>query len=525
MLGKKQELSSLNVQITRLLKDGPTRKIGLAWVALGVGLLLTVLVSIHVKHRIEVYDAAQMTFSYDQSTLKIHERLETYALILRGATGLFAALATVDRQNWQAYIEKLQPDKTIPGVQGIGFAQVIPPGQLTTHIAGIRQAGFPDYIVWPPGQRTITTAIVYLEPFRDRNLRAFGFDMFSEPVRRAAMERARDTGMAALSGKVELVQEIGQEVQAGTLMYVPVYRNGAAVDTLEQRQAALLGWVYSPYRMNNLMTDILYEWAHERGETLNLHIYDGLQATSDALLFDSQAALTPEGHWLFRQQRIIDFNGHQWLLVFDHTAAVAVNVNYVVAWSVLCGGIVLSGMLFGLIWDQSKLERLAHCDALTGLPNRLLLADRMRQAIAQAKRSGTRLAVGYLDLDGFKPVNDRYGHAAGDVLLIEIARRLEQTVRNIDTVARLGGDEFVVLMLELALVEESEAILNRILESVQTPIRLGAETVVVGASIGICLYPGPGGDNPDELLRYADQALYLAKQRGKNRYCFWDAPA
>jgi diguanylate cyclase (GGDEF)-like protein/PAS domain S-box-containing protein len=154
---------------------------------------------------------------------------------------------------------------------------------------------------------------------------------------------------------------------------------------------------------------------------------------------------------------------------------------------------------------ERELDRMAHYDALTGLPNRLLLADRMQQAIAQAKRNGKRLAVGYLDLDGFKPVNDQYGHDAGDALLIEIARRLEKAVREMDTVARLGGDEFVVLLLELAQVQECEVILNRILKSLRQPIRLGPETVTVGVSIGVCLYPGSGSDDPDGLLRYADR--------------------
>ena len=170
---------------------------------------------------------------------------------------------------------------------------------------------------------------------------------------------------------------------------------------------------------------------------------------------------------------------------------------------------------------ERELNRLAHYDALTGLPNRLLLADRVQQAIAQAKRSGKRLAVAYLDLDGFKPINDHYGHNAGDALLIEIARRLEKAVREIDTVARLGGDEFMVLLLELAQIQECEVILNRILDSLRQPIRLGAETVTVGASIGVCLCPGSSADDPDGLLRYADQAMYQAKQTGKNRYCFW----
>jgi len=185
--------------------------------------------------------------------------------------------------------------------------------------------------------------------------------MFSEPVRRAAMEQARDTGTAALSGKVELVQETGTKVQAGTLMYVPVYRNaekgpGSIKDSsiepgpfsVAQRRAALLGWAYSPYRMNDLMSGILQDWEHDEGRAINLHIYDGPQEIPDALLFDNKKALSHNAHSLFRQQRTIDFYGHRWLLVFDH-AATAASLSYATAWSALGGGMALSALLFGLM--------------------------------------------------------------------------------------------------------------------------------------------------------------------------------
>jgi CHASE1-domain containing sensor protein len=345
---------------------GAGRKAWPAWIMLGIGLLITLWVSLQVKRGIEHEAVKQAGFTYDQATLRVQERLNAYALILRGAAGLFATSDTVTRQAWRAYVEKLRTGETVPGVQGIGFAQLIPPEGLARHVEQIRQEGFPDYSVRPPGQRAITSAIIYLEPFRDRNLRAFGFDMFSEPTRRAAMEQARDTGSAALSGKVELVQETGKDVQSGTLMYVPVYRNGAQTNTPEQKQAALLGWAYSPYRMTDLMTGVLHNWAHQDGKTINLEIYDGLQAQPAALLFDNQQALAPDVHSLFYQQRTIDFYGRPWLLVFDRNADES-GIGYAAAWSTLFGGVALSGLLFGLLLSvintRSNAERLA--DELT----------------------------------------------------------------------------------------------------------------------------------------------------------------
>jgi len=331
-----------------MLKSTPSRKTCPAWVALGIGLLATVFASLQVKQGIEHDAVRQFAFVCDQVTLKIQERLGAYAMILRGGAALFAASKAVERHEWRAYVEGLQASENVPGVQGIGFNLLIPADQLAAHIARIRSEGFPDYTVRPPGERPLYTPVVYLEPFRNRNLRAFGFDTFSEPVRRAAMEQARDTGLAALSGKVVLVQETAADVQAGVLMYVPVYRNGMPLDNVGQRQAAVLGWVYSPYRMNDLMAGILGDWDSYAGKTVDLHIYAGHEATPATLLFDSKPTATPDVQSLFYRQRTVDFNGRSWLLVFDRTPTVPV-IGYVPAWAALAGGLALSGMLFGLM--------------------------------------------------------------------------------------------------------------------------------------------------------------------------------
>lgn len=170
--------------------------------------------------------------------------------------------------------------------------------------------------------------------------------------------------------------------------------------------------------------------------------------------------------------------------------------------------------------QETQLTRMAYYDALTELPNRVLLADRLQQAISVAKRSGNLLAVCYLDLDGFKPVNDTYGHEAGDRLLIEMAGRLKALIRGGDTVARLGGDEFV-LLFGLNDIAECEQALQRLLDAIGMPVSLAEAQVKVSASVGVTLYPTDKAD-PDTLLRHADQAMYQAKQTGKNRYHIFD---
>ena len=171
--------------------------------------------------------------------------------------------------------------------------------------------------------------------------------------------------------------------------------------------------------------------------------------------------------------------------------------------------------------SQRRLEQMAYHDPLTRLPNRALLADRLQLALAKAQRERRVLAVCYLDLDGFKPINDTWGHAAGDELLIQVARRLQNQVRGNDTVARLGGDEFVVLLVDLPTIDEGERALQRILEALAAPFVVGATTAMISASAGATFFPNDGAD-PDTLIRHADQAMYLAKQAGRNRYHLFD---
>ncbi|MCU7845268.1 MAG: PAS domain S-box protein [Candidatus Thiodiazotropha sp. (ex Monitilora ramsayi)] len=170
---------------------------------------------------------------------------------------------------------------------------------------------------------------------------------------------------------------------------------------------------------------------------------------------------------------------------------------------------------------EQQLEQLAHFDGLTGLPNRLLAIDRLRQMIARAKRSGELMAVCYLDLDGFKEVNDTQGHEAGDQLLKETANRLTLCVRNGDTVARLGGDEFLILLGDLRDQQEARLILERILELTAKPYEIsGTVQATVTASLGVTLFPNDNSE-PDQLVRHGDQAMYMAKESGKNCYQFF----
>jgi diguanylate cyclase (GGDEF)-like protein/PAS domain S-box-containing protein len=171
--------------------------------------------------------------------------------------------------------------------------------------------------------------------------------------------------------------------------------------------------------------------------------------------------------------------------------------------------------------DAARVAFLAHHDQLTGLPNRILLADRLRVALAHAARSKASCGLMFLDLDRFKSINDTLGHAIGDELLIEVARRLKASVRDSDTVARLGGDEFVVVLPALRSVEDAEVVAKKILASLGAPYELSGKPVRTSPSIGVALFPDNAADG-DELLKNADAAMYQTKKGGRNGYRFYE---
>jgi diguanylate cyclase (GGDEF)-like protein/PAS domain S-box-containing protein len=172
--------------------------------------------------------------------------------------------------------------------------------------------------------------------------------------------------------------------------------------------------------------------------------------------------------------------------------------------------------------QHERLERLVHFDALTDLPNRMLLSNRLDQAIVLCKRYEEALAVVYLDLDGFRDINDRYGRDVGDELLIAVSYNMRCALRAFDTLARMGADEFVAVLVDIRSTQNCCQIVEQILKACAEPVTLRGREMQISASIGVTIYPNDGA-NADQLIRHADQAMYQAKQAGKNRYHLFDA--
>lgn len=363
----------------------------LAWGVLIAGLIITVLAALHSKVKVEATAQREFDFICGEIQLHIANRLTASAQLLHGGAGLFNASDTVTRAEWRAFTERLQVAQQLPGIQGIGFALLIPPAQLDQHIQKVRSEGFPEYRVRPEGARPVYSAILYLEPFSDRNLRAFGYDMLSEPIRRAAMEQARNQNIAVLSGKVILVQETDQDVQAGTLMYVPVYRHGLPIDTAEQRRAAILGWVYSPYRMTDMLNGTLDGLdVRQNDRQISLQVYDGDQISTDTLLYDSQgnADKAPASTTLISKITPMDFGGRRWTLRFSQPGGLASMADYSSVWLIIFGGTSISLLLFGLtrslLGTRVKARRMAE-----QLTTELRLAQWRTESIIAGTQVGT----------------------------------------------------------------------------------------------------------------------------------------
>jgi len=783
----------MSVQTSSQPQTGPLPDLRYRTWPMFVAMMLSLLALLMTAALLRQRQVAERDAAFARQAHRLHERLteriRTYDEILKGAAGLHAASDHISRSEWRTYVGALRLDENHFGMQGLGFALLVPEQVLDRHVASVRSEGFPAYEVSPPGSRAEMAPIFYIEPFHGRNLLAFGFDMFSESVRREAMQRARDSGEIAYSGRVRLIQETDVDVQAGLLAYMPVYRGGLHPANPVQRHRLLEGWVYATFRMADLLNAVFQQDLQRvhvqvldadpagkqaptllfdsRSESTDMHDHDAadtevkltlpvhgrqwllsyrpmpgswplqgqgtyiasllvvafggvlfcalvwslantrlrahamaLKLSDDVadseerfrlmvesvrdyavLMLDPQGVIlswnagarrikgweadeiigqhfsrfyTPEdiaqgvpehalatalvsgqfrGEGLrvrkdgttfrasvlitamrgadgqvkgftkvtrditehhqqeerlglaatgFRstqegvaitdaQARVIAVNpAFERITEYKEADVVGLNMRLLASgrhdreffrafwrelletgfwqgeiWNRRKGGEVHPGWLavsavrddeqqivsFVSVYTditriphaQTQLDRLAHHDALTDLPNRVLLHSRLSHTLERAQRANSLCAVFFLDLDRFKPVNDQMGHEAGDELLKGVAKRLRLHLRDNDTVARIGGDEFVVVLEDLASPEGAEVVARAIIERMARPFALSGEREAhIGCSVGIAMFPKDGADG-ETLLRHADAALYAAKAAGRGTFSFFSA--
>ncbi|MFA5825620.1 MAG: CHASE domain-containing protein [Gallionellaceae bacterium] len=865
-------------------------------------LFATYLLWKHENRNAQLELQADFGFRVRVANSRIEQRMQAYEQVLRGVAGLFTHARSVTRQEFRNYFDRLHLEENYPGFQGLAFLPIVPRDQINRHIVAVHKEGYPGYSIKPEGKREIYTPVVYIEPFTGRNLRAFGHDPYSDPVRRAAMETARDHNHAAISGKVKLVQESEHNIQAGFMMYLPIYNNGAPHDSLADRRANIVGWVSAPFRMEDLMPGLL----NAGSSLIDFEIYDGAEMSETGLMYDSDNTQGSRHNARFQAIRPVVIAGHTWTVaarshagfeerqgknrpqfiaytgmgvsllltwltwllassraralktaremnrelieskaryqqMFDDAAPIAFlvdpdtgrivdanaaasafwgytedelrNINIaqiniapdeaihdamdkvrnnavnrlewrhrlksgdirdvevysspltyqgktqlysilhditerkqaentlreqkasldaifegaldasllmnasgvIIGWNPqaekifgwtkqeaigrmlhetilplrfreahvkgivhfldtgegallnsrievfamhrdghefpielsitplkmegkqefsafirditerrsreeelrlaatvfetvdhavvitdtdnniitvnpaftsitgysreevvgknphvlssgkhppefyedLWGTLTADGSWHGEVWNRRKLgdvyveqlsihlvrneqghpthhvgtfsdisarkaaeehvQHMAHYDLLTDLPNRALIYDRLRQTLIKAKRSKGRVGLMFLDLDEFKPINDTYGHAVGDLLLKDVAKRLQHCMRESDTVARIGGDEFVVLLPVIEGEQDTIVVADKIQHALSQPFKLAGHKMRISSSIGIAIYPEHGTDDMT-LITNADIAMYHAKSSGRNNF-------
>ena len=347
----KDWLGSQKNLVTKLISNQFT-----PWIVLFLSLLMTLLA--YQLTLSEINSKVNQNFSLQSQQIlnSIKNRLLTYQLALRSGRGLFDASTDLKGDGWKTFISNLQLNE-LPGIQGLGFAKWIEADDLSSHISEMRKI-HPEYSINPEGLREIYTSIIYLEPFDWRNQRAFGYDMFSEPTRRFAMQTALDTDEITFSGRVKLVQETEEKPQYGFLIYLPVYKKDAPVNTVSERRKAIKGFVYAPFRMNDFMDNVLTDYR----KGIDISIYVGTQVDEDQLLFSTPGTLlnqnSPKNNiYQMKQNLVISNATNNWTIVTSSSDTYLDAVDRSSANIVLISGILINVMLFFITFKLMQQRR------------------------------------------------------------------------------------------------------------------------------------------------------------------------
>ncbi|MGN6367179.1 MAG: CHASE domain-containing protein [Phycisphaerae bacterium] len=327
-----------------------------SYIVLAAGLTVAVLAATYVKRSIDKEEAnrVQSTAQLVQQTLA--GEIERYTDVLLAARSFFDSTGQVTRTDWHSFSTSLDLKRRFPGMLALGFAPIVKHDQLPLFIQGVRSEGFPEYRVFPPGDRALYTPIDYIEPFNSINRLAFGFDMFSETRRHEAMNAATRDDIPAATARIKLIQDPASSHHADFLIYVPVYDKHAELGTPTERALGLHGFVYSAYRVPELIEGL----TRKRPDfaSVDFQIFDGPSRSHGELLFDSRTRgsigdIQPDNA---EQESVgtITVASRPWTLVVWPGPSMALSVDHNLPWLVLLAGALVSWLLFGVSWLQMR---------------------------------------------------------------------------------------------------------------------------------------------------------------------------
>ena len=373
-------------------------------------LLLGFCFTLLVYHYFSKLTLEQDRISFDRSVQQIQDRvtsrIDTSIALLRAGTGLFAASDSVEANEFEQFVKQIELEKNYPGVLGIGFSRYFPAQQKQDVINEMHRQHINDFHVWPDSPRSEYNAILYLQPQSGPNKLAIGYDMATEEVRRQAMDAARDSGKPTASGRVRLVQERDVAVkQEGFLIYMPVYRNNAPVNTVAERRAALVGFVYSPYRAGNFLD----QETLEKNYDVSFLVYDGAELKADNLLSPPSDEVITDP--LFTDTKQLDIAGRKWTIVYTTKASFAKYSGR----SLLKYTVIMGGLLSLLFFAVTRSEIRARTRAELATEDVKQTEATIRQTLHERERAEEAL---YETAEALRVANER--------ALLEYERLLER---------------------------------------------------------------------------------------------------
>jgi len=481
----------------------------------------------------------------------VQSRIRAYGDVLFAIRGLFDSSNEVTRDEFHQFAQALSLGERYPGATNISFAPRVPHAKKPQFERAVRAEksplikGLPEFAIKPPGKRPEYVVLTYIEPM-GKNVAAWGLDLNADPLRRSVVDRARDSGQISASSGVTLLRD-GNASVASTLLRLAVYRGGGAPGSVEERRRLYSGMVGSAVRVREMVDATLSKEILSRAQ---LQIYEaGEGAAEDTLLFDSAApgaAAAPAEFSRYGVTRRLAVGDHEWRLRIVPRKDPVDLLDKAGTAAILAALLAISALLFWLMTSvaisesrgaelaqrnreaallREKLHEQAMHDRLTGLYNRHYVQEWFGLELHRAQRHGRPVAAIMLDIDHFKRFNDSFGHEAGDLVLRELAGALGRSTRGSDVASRYGGEEFLVLLPECpfdAALRRAERMREEVakLELRYDDRPLGP----VSVSLGVAVFPDHASES-EELLRHADEALYLAKQTGRNRVVAYSADA